>query len=173
MLRKNRLLLLLVLILAVPPAWADFNDGVVAYMMGDYGKAYNIMRSLAETANHGYAEYYLGMMYMKGQGVEQNYTKASEWFKKAAKQHIPQAQYRLGNLYAAGQGVPRDYERAYAWYKVAAVQQHQLSIESLSKARENLSKKELKEAEKLSLQLIDKYGPKKKKKEKPINIKTQ
>lgn len=172
MLRKNRLLLLLVLILAVPPAWADFNDGVVDYMMGQYDKAYNVMRSLAETENHGYAEYYLGIMYLKGQGVQQNYTKASEWFKKAAKQGIPQAQYRLGNLYANGQGVPRDYERAYAWYKVAAVHKHQLSIESLSKAKENLSGKELKEAEKLSLEYIDKYSPKKKQKQKPVEINT-
>jgi len=161
MLKNKRLLLMLLLVFATQPAWADFNEGVVAYMMGQYDKAYNTMRSLAETADNAYAQYYLGMMYLNGQGVDQDYAKASEWFRKAAEHHIPQAQYKLGTLYFNGQGVPRDFERAYAWYRVAAVQNHQKSIAALPEARENLSKEELKSAEKLSLEYIDKYGPKK------------
>lgn len=167
MLINKRLIVLLLLVFATQPAWADFNEGVVAYMMGQYDKAYNTMRSLAETADNAYAEYYLGMMYLNGQGVEQDYTKASEWFRKSAKNHVPQAQYKLGTLYFNGQGVPRDFERAYAWYRVAAVLNHQKSIQALPKARENLSKEELKSAEKLSLEYIDKYGPKKDNKEGP------
>lgn len=163
MLKNKRLILMLLLVFAATPAWADFNEGVVAYMMGQYDKAYNTMRSLAETADNAYAQYYLGMMYLNGQGVDQDYTKASEWFRKSAKHHVPQAQYKLGTLYFNGQGVPRDFERAYAWYRVAAVLNHQKSIEALPKARENLSKEELKSAEKLSLEYIDKYGPKKEK----------
>lgn len=173
MLIKKRVILLLLLALSVQPAWADFNDGVVAYMMGQYDKAYNTMRSLAETADHAYAQYYLGMMYLKGQGVKQDYGKASEWFRKAAEQRIPQAQYKLGMLYFKGEGVPRDYERAYAWYRVAAVHNHQMSIEALPRARENLSDKELKEAEKLSLEYIDKYGPGKDEAPGPKVIKNQ
>jgi TPR repeat protein len=161
MLINKRLIAVLLLLFTTQPAWADFNEGVVAYMMGQYDKAYNTMRSLAETADNAYAEYYLGVMYLNGQGVEQDYTKASEWFRKAAEKHIPQAQYKLGTLYFNGQGVPRDFERAYAWYRVGAVLNHQKSIAALPKARENLSKEELKSAEKLSLEYIDKYGPKK------------
>ena len=166
--QKNKgLILALLLTFAAQPAWADFNDGVVAYLMGQYDKAYNTMRSLAETADNAYAQYYLGMMYMNGQGVKQDYTKASEWFRKAAEHHIPQAQYKLGTLYFNGQGVPRDFERAYAWYRVGAVLNHQQSIEALPKARENLSADELKSAEKLSLEYIDKYGPVKDKQQTP------
>jgi TPR repeat protein len=154
-----RLLLLAALLIAAP-ARADFNDGVVAYLMGDYQTAYNTMRSLAETADHGYAQYYLGMMYLNGQGVEQSYEDAGTWFRKAAEHSIPQAQYRLGTLYFNGQGLPRDYEYAYAWFSTGAVHGHQKSIESVADARSRLSPEELKEAEKLSEKFIRDYGPK-------------
>lgn len=156
---KTRILFPLLLLFAMLPARADITDGIVAYQMGKYEKAYNIMRSLAETKEHPLAQYWVGMMYLNGQGVEQDYAKAGEWFRKAAENRVPQAQYKLGRLYFTGQGLPRDYERAYAWFRVGAVHNHQLSIESLSEARDNLSDEELKEAEKLSLDLIEKYGP--------------
>lgn len=156
---SNRILLLSVLVFAVLPVRADFNDGIVAHQMGEYEKAYNIMRSLAEASNHAYAQYYVGMMYLNGQGVEQDYSKAGEWFLKAAENRVPQAQYKLGRLYFDGQGLPRDFERAYAWFRVGAVHNHKLSIDSLEDARNNLSESELEEAEKLSLEFIEKYGP--------------
>ena len=43
-------------------ARADFNDGVIAYVMNDYEKAFTTMQSLAETSDHGYAQYYMGVM---------------------------------------------------------------------------------------------------------------
>ena len=46
-------------------ARADFNDGVIAYVMNDYEKAFTTMQSLAETSDHGYAQYYMGVMYSK------------------------------------------------------------------------------------------------------------
>ena len=82
---KNiRLLLLLLICIITTTARADFNDGVVAYLMADYEKAFKTMQSLAETSDHGYAQYYMGMMYLKGQGVEQDYKAASNWFRKAS-----------------------------------------------------------------------------------------
>lgn len=50
------LLALALCVVAVPHARADFNDGVVAYLMGDYERAYATMRSLAEATDHAYAE---------------------------------------------------------------------------------------------------------------------
>jgi TPR repeat protein len=139
---------------------ADFNDGVVAYLMGDYDKAFTTMQSLAETSDHGYAQYYLGMMYMKGQGVEQDYKNASEWFRKASEKSIPQAQYKLGDLYFKGRGVPKDFEYAYVWFNVGAAHQHQLSLDAINKAKTKLSKEELDEADKLIASYIRKFGPK-------------
>lgn len=141
-------------------AKADFNDGVVAYVMGDYDKAFTTMQSLAETSDHGFAQYYVGMMYLKGQGVEQDYKLAGEWFRKASEKNIPQAQYKLGNLYFTGRGVPKDYEFAYVWYSVGAAHDHQLSKQSIDKAKDKLSNEELTEADKLIVSYTEKYGPK-------------
>ena len=141
------------------PALSDFIDGVFAYNRGDYEQAYNTMRSLAETSEDGLAQYYVAMMYLQGQGVEQSYDEAAQWFRKAAEQRIKQAQYRLAELYMSGRGVPKDYEYAYAWYRTGAEHQHRKSIDALPAARDNLSAEELEEAEKLSRKFIRQYGP--------------
>ena len=156
----RKLIGLVVLSIAAVSARADFNDGVVAYSMGEYQTAYNTMRSLAETADHGYAQYYVGMMYLNGQGVEQSFEDAGAWFLKAAEHSIPQAQFKLGQLYFNGQGLPRDYERAYAWYRAGAAHKHTRSLEALTEAKSRLSAEELREAEKLAEQLVRDYGPK-------------
>jgi len=140
---------------------ADFNDGVVAYLQGDYQRAYDTMRSLAETTEQPYANYYLGMMYLNGQGVKQDYAEAGKWFRKAAELHIPQAQYKLGWLYMSGQGLPRDFEQAYAWFRVGAAFQHKKSVDAIADARQQLSETELQEADKLSDRLIHDFGPEK------------
>ena len=140
-------------------ALADFNDGVYAYSRGEYKQAYDTMRPLAEISDHGLAQYYLGMMYLHGNGVEQDYDEAAKWFRKSARQRIKQAQFRLAELYASGKGVPRDYEYAYAWYRVGSEHKHSKSIDALADARENLTPEELEEAEKLARQLIEEYGP--------------
>jgi TPR repeat protein len=142
-------------------ARADFNDGVVAYLMGDYEHAFTTMQALAETSDHGYAQYYMGIMYKKGQGVEQDYKLAGEWFRKAAENRIPQAQFKLGELYMKGLGVPRDYEFAYVWFSVGAEHKHDKSVNTVSKAMEKLSREELAEANKLATNYIEKYGPEK------------
>ena len=160
---KKVLLIIALACLSASVAFADFYDGVFAYSRGEYEQAYNTMRSLAETSDHGLAQYYIAMMYLRGQGVEQSYDEAAGWFRKAAEQGIKQAQYRLAELYMVGRGVPRDYEYAYAWYRAGAEQQHKKSMEALSTAAENLSPEELEEAQKLARKFIKDYAPKEEK----------
>ena len=62
--------LVLLLLFSAPVVYADFNDGVVAYLMGDYETAYNTMMSLTDASDNGLPQYYLGVMYMKGQHGE-------------------------------------------------------------------------------------------------------
>ena len=133
---KPRLILLLCLLVS-QPLYADFNEGVVAYLMGDYNKAYSTMRGLAESTGHSYAQYYIGMMYLNGQGVEQDYEQAGHWFRLASEQAIPQAQYKLATLYLNGQGLPRDYEFAYSWFSVASSHNHKRSIAAAEELRDN------------------------------------
>ena len=158
---KKLLLLIFIFFSQVQIAHADFNSGVIAYLTGDYETAYNTMMSLADTSNDAMAQYWLGVMYMKGQGVEQNYEEAGKWFRRSAEQAIPQAQYKLGNLYSDGNGVPQDNEFAYVWYSVAASHQHPKSIDAAATLKTQLSEVEMKEAGKLIDEYVVKYGPQK------------
>ena len=60
-------------------------------------------------------------MYKEGQGVEQNYIKAVEWFLKAAEQDNSDAQFNLGLIYQeGGKGIERNDAKAAEWYRKAA-----------------------------------------------------
>ena len=55
----------LVLVLAVllpDPVRAEFTEAVMAHAQGRYDQALMMLRPLAETAHHPYAEYYLGII---------------------------------------------------------------------------------------------------------------
>ncbi len=55
----------------------------------------------------------LGIMYAKGIGVARNFTRARDWFDKAAKQNYGEALYNLGVLYKVGpDGVAQDKDKA-------------------------------------------------------------
>ena len=66
----------------------------------------------------------LGLMYVKGNGVPQDYTEAVKWFRKAVEQGYAPAQYNLGIAYQVGKGVPKNYAEAIQWYLKAAEQGH-------------------------------------------------
>jgi hypothetical protein len=67
----------------------------------------------------GGAQEALGNRFESGNGVEQSYVEAANWYQRAAAQGIVKAQAELGNLYAKGLGVPRDYEEAYFWLSLS------------------------------------------------------
>ena len=150
---------ILLMLLGTQSVLADRNDGAYAYLQGDYETAYNTMISLANTSDDKLAQYYLGVMYMKGQGVEQDYEKAGEWFRKASEQGLAVAMYKLAGLYSEGNGVPKDLEFAYVWYSVGAVQKHQKSINMIEKAKSRLSSEELTSANQLIAEYVEKYKP--------------
>lgn len=137
---------------------ADFNDGVVALMMGDFDKALETFVPLAETSNHAYSQYFLGRMYADGRGVEKDPETAAKWFRKAAEKGVQDAQYRLGGMYERGEGVPQDMEYAYGWYSVSAHIGNPKADQALEAAAARLSAEELSAAESLSRDLIAKYG---------------
>ncbi len=58
-------------------------------------------------------------MYSKGQGVEQDYKKAMEWYLKSAALGNASAMYNIGSAYENGLGVKRDMEKATEWYQKA------------------------------------------------------
>ncbi len=102
------------------PAGAGLKEGAAAYIRGYYATAIREWRPLAEQGN-AKAQFYLGVMYDKGQGVPQDYARAAKWYSKAAEQGLAQAQLYLGFMYQRP-GVPPDDAEAVKWYRKAAEQ---------------------------------------------------
>lgn len=100
-------------------AWAGFDDGVVAYISGDFATALREYRGAAE-AGDASAQNNLGVMYATGRGVIQDPAAAVQWYRRAAEQGDARAQYNLGFMYADGRGVPRDHAMAVHWFRRAA-----------------------------------------------------
>ena len=102
-------------------AWADtpeqqFQQGLEATKRGDYQTAFKLWLPLAEQGD-AQAQFNLGLMYDKGQGVKQDDVEAVKWYRKAAEQGLAQAQLNLGNMYRTGEGVKQDDVEAVKWYR--------------------------------------------------------
>ena len=74
----------------------------------------------ASTGQHSGQENEQGDRYFYGRGVEQDYAKAMEWYRKAADQQLADAQHNIGALYENGWGVAKDLDQAKVWYQKAA-----------------------------------------------------
>lgn len=59
----------------------------------------------------------IGICYSKGQGVEQNFSKATECYHKSAGQGNCYALYDLGFCYDKGQGVEQNYAKDLEFFK--------------------------------------------------------
>jgi uncharacterized protein len=66
------------------------------------------------------AQVFVGYLYETGQGVQQDFTQAAQWYLKAAEQGDTVAQLQLGNMYQLGKGVTQSYVMAYMWLDLAA-----------------------------------------------------
>lgn len=83
------------------------NEGMVAYIYGEYEKAEKLFRGykLFRYGNPAPpALYNLGVMFERGEGVKRDYRKAFEFYEDAAHQGITQAMYNLAVFYEWGLG---------------------------------------------------------------------
>jgi uncharacterized protein len=101
------------------PALADFEAGLDAYQKGDYVTAAKEWRPLAEQGSAA-AQLNIGLMYLDGKGVPQDFGEAVTWLRRSAEQDNTEAQHDLGALYGAGKGLKRDYVQAYKWMNICA-----------------------------------------------------
>ena len=110
-------------VLLAAPVFAQvaLEEGLVAYHNGDYAKAMELWRPLADQGNAD-AQYRIGSMYAEGKGVERNDATALTWFQRAAERGNPAAQYNVGASYAAGVGIAQNDGEAAKWFKRAAEQ---------------------------------------------------
>ncbi|MCY4210373.1 MAG: SEL1-like repeat protein, partial [Gammaproteobacteria bacterium] len=64
-----------------------------------------------------------------------------------------------GLMYANGEGVPDDNMRAYAWFSIAAAQGEYPAKENKESVAERMTRAQIDEAQKLSREYWDAYGP--------------
>lgn len=75
-----------------------YEDADAAFARGDYESALILYRSLAEQGNAA-AQYSLGVMYDKGQGVKRDRNEAMRWLQRAAEQGNQDAQLYLSDFH--------------------------------------------------------------------------
>lgn len=83
----------------------------------NYSKAIELCKSIPDDP---YAQYYLGVMYESGQGVESDPAAAFKWYVKGASQGDADCQYEVGRMCQYGIGTAQDYAEAAKWYMQAA-----------------------------------------------------
>jgi TPR repeat protein len=79
------------------------------------------MQSRAESGN-AEAQFFVGLRYASNKEVA-DFTRAIEWYLKAAEQNHILAQFNLGVMYSNGQGVLPNERQAEIWFDRAARQQ--------------------------------------------------
>lgn len=77
------------------------------------------------------AIFIVGRLFYFGYGVDQNFTKAFKWHRKAALRGNAQAQYNFAILYEKGQGTEQDNREAYIWTRKAAEKGYPAAINKL------------------------------------------
>lgn len=101
----------------------QFQYGRTLQKAGYHRQAVKWYRKAIEQRYVG-AQFGLGVMYRKGEGVTQSDVEAAKWYRKAAEQGHATAQVNLGFMYERGKGVRRDNAESVKWYRKAAEQGH-------------------------------------------------
>lgn len=73
----------------------------------------------------------IGIMYEKGNGVDENHEKAAYWYEKSAELGDAVAQFNIGVMYDVGSGVAKSRKKAIYWYKKSAEQGYAAAQENL------------------------------------------
>ena len=98
-----------------------YEDGLMAYAVGNFAKAGDSLMQAADEGNAG-AEHMLMRMFSENKIYAKDLAKETlKWTRKAAEKGVMQAQYALADIYAEKQG---NAKAAVEWYSKAAEQGH-------------------------------------------------
>ncbi|KAI1965363.1 ERAD-associated protein [Ophidiomyces ophidiicola] len=70
---------------------------------------------------------YIGLMFLRGEGTQQNFDKAFTWFKRGVANGNSMCQHYVGLMYLHGYGVPQDALKAATYFKAASELDHPLA----------------------------------------------
>lgn len=122
-LNSKRIASIIFLIFSVAAAYAftnihsennNFRKLAENAVKGD-AKARSILLTQANS-DKATAQYFLGMTYF----VEQNYSEAMTWLRKASEKKHARAEHLIGVMYQTGRGVIKDTKEAMTWFHRAA-----------------------------------------------------
>jgi TPR repeat protein len=135
---------------------ANYQEGIDAYSKGEYSTALKKLQPVAERGNPQ-AQFYLGLMYSKGDGVKQDHNTANDWWNKAAEQKHTGAQENLGLTYAKGSGVARDWVQADKWFSIAAALGKETAINNKKTVEVHMQPESIAEANDLAKEWLEKH----------------
>ncbi|WP_435137894.1 tetratricopeptide repeat protein [Pseudopelagicola sp. nBUS_19] len=151
----NRIILILafMMVFVTSVLAQDFSKAFDAYSVGDYTTAIKEWTLLAEQGD-AHAQSNLGNMYRDGEGVDQNYKKAVDWYRSAAEQGHAYAQARLGFMYWQGNGVLKDGVIAHMWFNIANANGDEFSGGSREDVAETMSQQAIESANALARECL-------------------
>jgi Fe-S cluster biogenesis protein NfuA len=99
-------------------------EALSAYRAKDYEKAMNIwLEEVKHKSDQAMTN--IGLMYLKGEGVDKDYDKARKWFEDASEYDNDSANYNLALMYQTKIGVEEDVEKAIEYFRRAVAKNHQ------------------------------------------------
>lgn len=107
-----------------------FQQGLDAYLDGDYAKAMELWRPAAESGDP-VAAFNVGVLHAQGLGVEADPEEALKWYRQSALDGYANAQFNLGAAYYNGEGTETNVSQALSWWEKAAEQDHPEALYNL------------------------------------------
>ncbi len=105
-------------------ACSQYALGTLLQEQGRMGEAMVCYKQAADAGNQT-AQYHLGKLYLQGNMIPKDITKAERYLTAAAEQGSQYAQYALGKLYLACDEIIQDKEQATYWLAQSAAQGNQ------------------------------------------------
>lgn len=117
---------------STPELKSRFAEGLAHINRGEFQAALPLIEAAAG-AHYSEAEFTLGLMHLRGDGVPRDFQKAGLWFGRAAAAGHSRARYDLGAMFRNGEGVPVNREAAKTLFRMSAQAGYALAAQELSK----------------------------------------
>jgi len=105
---------------------------------------------LSAERGHVSAQYNLGVMSGRGEGVPQDFKEVVRWYRLSAEQGHVNAQYNLGVMYRNGLGVSRDHVLAHMWWSISGFNGDEEGVKKKNIAEKRMTQLQIEEAQRLA-----------------------
>jgi Fe-S cluster biogenesis protein NfuA len=106
----------------------NHKEAVNLYKQSKYLEAFELWKTEAEQNNNDQSMTNIGLLYLKGEGVEKNFDLAREWFEKASEYNNSSAFYNLALIYQTRIGVEENFPKAIDYFRKAIKTGHTKAI---------------------------------------------